>query len=165
MKIILTPIDFSPVTPLVVDEAVKLAQVLSGKVALLHVARVPPATSEYAMDSASMAELTLAIERDADRQLTEYQGGVRRRGVPVESLRSTGSPAAVILEQSRALSADYIVMGSHGHTAFYELVMGGTASTVTRSAACPVVIVPARNKGKAMERRDVADLDGALAKS
>ncbi len=52
-----------------------------------------------------------------------------------------------ILEAARICEADYIVMGSHGHNAFYDLLVGTTTHGVMRKAPCPVVIVPtAKNK-------------------
>jgi nucleotide-binding universal stress UspA family protein len=34
-------------------------------------------------------------------------------------------------------------MGSHGHTAFYDLLVGSTTQGVLKKAPCPVLIVPA----------------------
>ncbi|MBI4621943.1 MAG: universal stress protein [Verrucomicrobia bacterium] len=44
--------------------------------------------------------------------------------------------------QAEKNAADFIVMGSHGHTALYDLVVGSTTHGVLRRATCPVVIVP-----------------------
>ena len=148
-----------------VDEAAKLAQTVGGTVALLHIARVPQVTTDFATESASIAELTLAIEQDADRQLGEIKDRLQQRGVAVESLRSTGSPVAEILGQAKTLSADYIVMGSHGHTAFYALVIGGTTSAVMKKARCPVIIVPVLKRAVASTPREEPNFAGALAKS
>jgi nucleotide-binding universal stress UspA family protein len=37
-------------------------------------------------------------------------------------------------------------MGSHGHTALYDLLVGSTTHQVLRKAKCPVVIVPSPTK-------------------
>jgi nucleotide-binding universal stress UspA family protein len=47
----------------------------------------------------------------------------------------------IVLEQARALDADLIVMGTHGHGAVKRLILGGVADHVVRHAACPVVTV------------------------
>jgi nucleotide-binding universal stress UspA family protein len=54
----------------------------------------------------------------------------------------TGSPATLILAQAKIEDADYIVMGSHGHTALYDLLVGSTTYQVLRRTSCPVLIVP-----------------------
>ncbi|MFN2624413.1 MAG: universal stress protein [Chthoniobacterales bacterium] len=51
-----------------------------------------------------------------------------------------------MVEQAEACGADYIVMGSHGHTALYELLVGSTTHNVLMKASCPVVIVPPEKK-------------------
>ncbi|MSU70996.1 MAG: universal stress protein [Opitutus sp.] len=58
-------------------------------------------------------------------------------------MQVNGSPVPEIIEQAQQLAADYIVIGSHGHTALHDLLAGGTASGVLKRATCPVVIIPA----------------------
>src|SRR3954471_6619944 len=118
MKMILAPIDFSNATPRVVDEAAKLAQALDGYVLLLHVVRVPDAATDFVMEEQDIAELLDTLERAADQQLVGFREGLQRRGIATQSLRRNGYPAVEIIDQARNLSADYIVLGSHGHTAF-----------------------------------------------
>lgn len=146
MRIVLTPIDFSPATALVLDEAARLADAFAGYVILLHVVRPSEAVTEYGMDPASLAYLTMAFERAADRRLAEAKRELQRRGVAVQSLRLTGLPALDIIEQAEKLGADYIVLGSHGHTALYDLIVGGTAHAVLKRARCPVIVVPPQRK-------------------
>jgi nucleotide-binding universal stress UspA family protein len=62
--------------------------------------------------------------------------------VAVSARQVDGHPSAQILDQARRLRADYIVLGSHGHNAIYDLLVGSTAHTVLQKAPCPVVIVP-----------------------
>jgi nucleotide-binding universal stress UspA family protein len=146
MKTILVPVDFSGVTPRVVDEAVKLAGAADGgRVVLLHVTRAPQA-SEHIMEVPTMAELTEALERAGERRLAELVEPLTLRGVNAESLRVTGSPVSEIVQQAEKRAADYIVIGSHGHTPFYELVVGSIASGVLRHAPCPVLVVPPLHK-------------------
>lgn len=51
-----------------------------------------------------------------------------------------GDPAVEILSYADKHHADLLVLGSHGSMAFTRLLMGSTAETVMRRAACPVVI-------------------------
>ena len=55
----------------------------------------------------------------------------------------TGVAAEAIADAARRFGADSIVMGSNGHTAFYDLVIGTTTHGVIQRAKCPFVIVPA----------------------
>jgi len=62
--------------------------------------------------------------------------------LPIQTVQRTGAPAPLILEQAEKENADYIVMGSHGPTAFYDLLVGSTTHQVLRKSPCPVMIVP-----------------------
>jgi nucleotide-binding universal stress UspA family protein len=53
-----------------------------------------------------------------------------------------------VLAQAKRLKADVIVLGSHGHGAVYNLVVGSTANGVLKHAPCPVLVVPAPRKVK-----------------
>jgi nucleotide-binding universal stress UspA family protein len=53
-----------------------------------------------------------------------------------------GAIAETILAQAAALDVRLIVMGSHGHGAFAELIVGGVSKVVLKKALCPVLIIP-----------------------
>ena len=52
-----------------------------------------------------------------------------------------GSPRRVISECAKALQADLIMVGSHGHSALSRFLLGSVAQAVLRIGACPVEIV------------------------
>src|SRR5690606_21308213 len=93
-----------------------------------------------------------AGERNAERRLTKIADKLRDDFVPAETRIETGSPAPTILETAAELKPDFIVVGSHGHTALYDLLVGSTTHGVLLSARCPVVIIPAASR-KAPERK------------
>ena len=152
MKTILAPVDFSSATDAVVAEAARLALAIQGQVVLLSVIQPPVITSEYAPLMENMAEITAAGEKAAAKHLGRLQDTLRAQGVSNTAVQLNGAPIPHIIEQAKKFAADYIVMGSHGHTALYDLLVGSTTHGVLLRATCPVVIVPARNG------RRVADL-------
>ena len=60
------------------------------------------------------------------------------------ALHIQGSLVEKILTSAETHAADLIVMGSHGHGALYELLVGSVTSGVLHGAKCPVLVVPAR---------------------
>ncbi len=146
MKTILAPIDFSSISDAVVDEAVSLARALNGRIVLLSAVQPPIVMTEYAalMD---VAQITAAGEKNAARQLEQIEKRLTGDSIPTVSVQVVGPPVSHIVEQAANHGADYIVMGSHGHTAFYDLLVGSTTHGVLMRAKCPVIIVPAV-KGK-----------------
>jgi nucleotide-binding universal stress UspA family protein len=51
-----------------------------------------------------------------------------------------GKPADEILDLSREIGADLILIGTHGHTGVSRLVMGSVAERVVREAGCAVLV-------------------------
>lgn len=153
MKTILAPVDFSPATDGVVAEAARLALALDARVVLLAVVSPPALPYDYAPILENIAEITAAGEKAAARQLARLEDALRAQSVAVESVQLVGPPTRLIADQAEKSGAHYIVMGSHGHTAFYDLLVGSTTHGVLMRAKCPVVIVPAAKEKKRSERR------------
>lgn len=141
-KTILAPVDFSSVTDHVVGEATALARGLGGRVVLVHVTEPTTGVVDYAAIVVAIAQVNEAAVKHALERLEQLEQQLRDDGVAAASVHVTGSPIPEIIEQAEKLPADYIVIGSHGHTAFYDLLVGGTAHGVLKRAKCPVVIVP-----------------------
>lgn len=144
MKTILVPVDLSPATTRVCDAACEFARLIEARLVLLHVLQPPPAmlADYYAFDPTVMADAVSAGEKLAEKRQADLAGHCARQGPPVETIQGTGDPVAVILAQAAATKADYLVLGSHGHGAVYNLLIGSTAQGVLRRAACPVLIIP-----------------------
>ncbi len=148
MKTILAPIDFSSATETVVEEAANLARAMEGKVVLLTVLQPPAITIEYSALVDNLAEIMAAGEKNAARRLAEIESKLKAAQVPVETVQLNGPPIRLIVEQAKELGASYIVMGSHGHTALYDLLVGSTTHGVLMRASCPVVITPGPKAAK-----------------
>lgn len=142
MKTILTPVDFSSATTAVVAQAAILAKAMSARVVLFTVIQTPVLIAEYGPLLENIAEITDAGEKAAARNLAKLQQQLERRGIATRAIQATGSPVIHIVETADSVKADYIVMGSHGHTAFFDLLVGSTTHGVLRRAKCPVIVVP-----------------------
>lgn len=152
MKTILAPIDFSSVSDAVIDAAQLLARATHARIVILCVVQPPIITSDYGPMLENIGDIIAASEKNVARQLKHLAKKLTTPTLVVETVQLTGSPAAIILAQAEATAADYIIMGSHGHTALYDLLVGSTAHQVLRKAPCPVMIVPPPIK-KAARRR------------
>jgi nucleotide-binding universal stress UspA family protein len=148
MKTILAPVDSSPTSNDVVAAAAALAQSVGGRLILLTVVQPPVFTAEYSVLMDNVMEITAIGERAAANHLAKLQTQIERTGLPVETVQQSGSPVMHIIEQAEKYQADYVVMGSHGHTAFYDLLVGSTTRGVLKRAHCPVVIVPPKEPSR-----------------
>jgi nucleotide-binding universal stress UspA family protein len=143
MKTILAPIDFSVVSKQVVKQAATLARALDARVVLINVTEPPYMDAEFiGVMVDNLSTLTEAAAQYAVKHLTRWKKTLEDAGLRVDIVQQTGYPTTLILEQAKKLGPDYIVMGSHGHTAIYDLLIGSVAHGVLHRAHCPVVIVP-----------------------
>ncbi len=163
MKRILVPIDFSDVTPRVIDLARQLAKALDAEIHLVHVkelsAAAAPGTLGYGL--AGMPELApmagvpvpgfepmphpIAQSEDQKSRLARWQKEIAQDGVQVTLHQPTGAVAEEILKEADAVSADLIVMGTHGHGGMYNFLVGSATKGVLKHSTCPVLLVPRAN--------------------
>ena len=147
MKTILASIDFSSASKPVVAEAVKLSRSLRARFVLLHVVQSPIVTTSE-LGSQMSADYGAAADASAAKQLAALKKSLQAKGVAVVTKQVVGNPGQCIVAEAAKLKADLIVLGTHGHGAFYDLIVGSTTSRVLKQAHCPVVVVPQRKTGK-----------------
>lgn len=148
MKTILAAIDLSPVSREICDTACTLARTLAAKVVLLHVVQPAPlnlGTHGIAPPGlrGMLQAMITTLEKRAARQLLALQKRAARSGCPVQVVQRGGFATPVLMAEAAACSADFIVIGSHGRGAAYEMLVGSTAQKILHEARCPVVVVPA----------------------
>src|SRR6266496_2490788 len=160
MKRILVPIDFSDVTPSVIDLARQLAKALDAEIHLVHVREITaaPMPGSLGYGLAGMPELApmtgvpvpgfepmpeaIAESEDEKSRLARWEKEIAQEGVKVTLHEPTGAVAEEILKQADAINADLIVMGTHGHGAMYNLLVGSATKGVLKHATRPVLLVP-----------------------
>lgn len=155
MKTILAAIDFSPVSRRVVAAAAWLAKADRAAVVLVHVIPTPPVIANDLVPLAGPAfVITDDMLKAGARHLRRLARTLEARGVKTDVVCVTGHPAISVLAEARKRHASCLVLGSHGHGAIYDLVIGSTASGVLKRASCPVLVVPAAPKRpRAAQRR------------
>ncbi|HXQ81341.1 MAG TPA: universal stress protein [Opitutaceae bacterium] len=139
MKTILVPIDFSDATIPVVEAGSAFARTVRAKIVIAHVVRPSAIVNEF---SAVVESFASTVEKNASEQLSRWRAQLQDDGFTVDMSLLHGQPSVCIREEAKRLAADYIVVGSHGHGALYDFVVGSTASALLKNAPCPVLIVP-----------------------
>lgn len=144
MKTILVPLDLSAAAVQVCDAACDLAKLIGARPILLHIVQAPPVmmSEVYAFDANQLSEMNSAAEKSAAHKLRALAHHCAKRDVKVTTVQRTGIPVAAILARAASIKARYIVMGSHGHGAMYDLLVGSTTHGVLKKAPCPVLVVP-----------------------
>jgi len=145
MKTILVPLDLSAAAVQVCDAACELAKLTGARPILLHIVQPPPVmmSDVYAFDASQLGDLSVAAEKNAVHKLRALALHCAKQQVRVTTVQRTGVPVTAILAKARTTRSRYIVMGTHGHGAMYDLLVGSTTHGVLMKAPCPVLIVPA----------------------
>ena len=144
MKPLLVAVDFSDVTPRVMDEARDLARSFSCDVHLIHVV---PVSSDYIMYSPGVAMPMSAVAPDMrveTERLQKLAAPLADASVKAGYEALEGIVIDEILATADRIQAGHIVMGSHGHGALYHLVLGSVTEAVLRKSKIPLVIVPSQ---------------------
>jgi nucleotide-binding universal stress UspA family protein len=140
---ILCPVDFSDHSTRALDHALAIASWYEATVTVLHVSPVAPVAA-YVSGSGLPAYVTMSAEaRNAVlAAMRQFAAREPRSAVGVEFEVAEGGVAETILERSRALPADLLVLGTHGRSGFNRWVLGSVTEKLLRSALCPVLTVP-----------------------
>lgn len=134
---IVVGIDLSPESAQVIERARRVATNNQASLHLVHV--IEPLTFAYGGDiPMDLTEVQEQLQTQARSQLnklaTQYQIAVERCRLLV------GEPAAELHQLAQELSADLIVVGSHGRHGL-ALLLGSTANGVLHGAQCDVLAV------------------------
>lgn len=125
--------------------SVDMARSLGARLTLLHIIEpvsVPPGLESFALDGIP-ADWQLRIERNqrltVDERMREIVAGLAdlKPTVCVKNGILPGSLNDALTE----LSADLLVIGTHGRGGVAHFFLGSVAEKVLRSAPCPVLIV------------------------
>ena len=78
--------------------------------------------------------------RDQER-MDSYVAELQQRGLIAEGFLGYKNRAKEIVRLAKAVNADMIVMGAHGHTGLKDFIYGETVNTVRHELKIPVLIV------------------------
>jgi nucleotide-binding universal stress UspA family protein len=167
MKRILVPVDFSLAMEGVLTVASEMANALGAELHLFHVHEIAPvpvfpaATVGY--PGMGMPELGMAgglplptpglaseaapNEKQKSR-LDEVAEEIITKGLRASATERDGTVVEEILKAADEISADLIVMGSHGHGSVYNLLVGSVTEGVLKTGRRPILLVPAPTAAK-----------------
>jgi nucleotide-binding universal stress UspA family protein len=140
---ILVPVDLSPTTVGVLEVARKLAVGFGARAHILNCFEPPFFAYDPEDQPSYVVEDFCAQQRLAFERLT---ASPVLSGMPHTTEFVEGEIGTVVLQ--RAADVDLIVMGTHGHSAMAQLMLGSQAYRVLREARQPVVVVPQEQIGR-----------------
>ena len=158
MNTILVPVDFSDASVQALDYAIEFARRVPAQLIVFHAAHLGDMTSVDGFGAQRVADLTKIAHDDATRQMREFVGLVKFRGVKYETVVQTGRPVSEICDFAKEREVDLIITATHGRTGFEHLMIGSVAEQVVRRADRSVLVVPSHPGAR------IAGLTGGAAK-
>ncbi len=143
MKNILAAIDFSNISNAVIDTAGKFAHSFSSHLWLIHVAAPDPDFVGYGVGPQNERDWRAKTLRNEHLFIQKKAKDLQNNGIEVTPLLVQGATVDTILTEASKLNADLIVVGSHGHSAIYEVLVGTVTKGLLKNSQYPVVVVPA----------------------
>ena len=143
---ILVCVDLSDSTEGILKRIEVLCRPLNAKVWLLHNAMPEPDTIEFKVDPIEARESLARKFHHQHRQIQEYAEQFRKSGVDATALLVHGKTVDTILTEAADLDIDVIVVGSHGHGAMYQLLVGSISEGVLHRSSKPVLVIPTHER-------------------
>lgn len=175
IKKILVPVDFSETSMEALNHAVYLAKLTKASVTMINVTETMqpfvtpvdyPVSLSYNLET--YEKTTVAQSKKHLAKLIEK---IKKKDkIEINSATSVGWVKEEIIEASKRIKADIIVMGTHGVKGFREYIVGSNTFRVINEAECPVlsvqkhtdkmgfknILVPFRDKPHSREKVDYA---------
>lgn len=148
-------IDMSPLSARALLEVRRLAP--DAKLQLLHAVEVPlpfqQAMFRTGMSSAEMERYRAALEGKAREELKAFQRRVvRTDDLPVRLL--TGDPGPALVRAANSGRFDLVALGSRGHSATLQALLGSVARRLLAEARCDVLVATTqRSRSRGAGRR------------
>jgi nucleotide-binding universal stress UspA family protein len=109
------------------------------EITLLHAH--PPIPYKAAAAWAGQEAVTRYYAEESDEALAGAVKLLTTRGVPFAVEKTVGEPADQIVHRADAGRFDLVVMGTHGHAALGNLVLGSVATKVLARSKVPVLFM------------------------
>jgi nucleotide-binding universal stress UspA family protein len=145
MKILIA-IDLSPASGKVLDTARAHARHAAAETWLLFIAEPDPDFVGYEAGPQVVRDQVAHKFREEHEKLHEHAEAFRAAGIKTTALVVQGPTSETILKEGKKLGAELIVIGSHGHGALRQMLVGSVSEGVIRGATCPILVVPTHEK-------------------
>ncbi len=139
---LLVAVDFSDITPRLIEVAQTQIAGREATVWLLHAVEPEPDFMGYEAGPDTVRDQVAHQLRDERHQLEVLAKQLRATGVEVYSRVLQAPTVETILEEAERHDVDLIVMGTHGRGVVYQMLVGSISEGVLRGTTRPLLLVP-----------------------
>jgi nucleotide-binding universal stress UspA family protein len=141
---ILVPTDFSDLSKVAIDYAIKVANKLGGNISLLHVVTViqPTRASMRLRLEALEEEMMEMAKEDMKMLITEFAGKIKTEKPLAYEIIQGSSFNATVKSVAKKLRSGLVIMGTRGANGLKKVVLGSNTASVIEISKIPVLAVP-----------------------
>ncbi|MEA2096895.1 MAG: universal stress protein [Candidatus Cloacimonadota bacterium] len=147
MKRILAAIDFLDSTDKVINYAKNMIKKSGGQLLIVHSetleSYLSTITTEF--NQTPSMELINVHKKQIEDRLNKIHNNLKKEGIKAECILMEGSTVDNILKEAEIFKADLIVIGSHKHGKFHNLLFGSIHKSLIALSPIPVLIVPSED--------------------
>lgn len=142
IKRILVATDFSVAAETALDDAIALASTLGARIYLVHAYQLPVVGFPDGV-LVPVSAIASGIVTSAEKALAACVARHRESSVEIAPLLRQADPREAVLAVAKEVSADLVIMGTHGRQGLARAIIGSVAESVVRSSPVPVMTVHA----------------------
>lgn len=138
---LLVAIDFSEVTSLVINAIPKIAHFDD----VIHILYVCEPNPEFVGFDVGPTSVNKQLNEEFEQQkikMSQFTSALAKKGYTVKASQVNGVVADEVIEYARNIKAKMIMLGRHGHSAIYNILVGSVAEEVLKRSPIPVLLVP-----------------------
>ena len=141
---ILVAVDLSAASDQVIEAARGVADLTGASMYVLHVVEADPEVVVYDADP-EVAQTRIARDFPLEhKRLSALVQKLKEQGLDANSWLARGPGVASTLKEAAKLEAGLIVVGTHGHGAVYDALIGSYSAGIIRKSKLPILVVPVR---------------------
>jgi nucleotide-binding universal stress UspA family protein len=144
---LLVAVDLSESTETIIEKVEEITKKYSAKVWVLHNAEPEPGFVEFKVDPLAARENLARKFHHEHRQIQKIAERLRKTGLEATALLVHGATVETILKEASDLDVDMIVVGTHGRSAMYQLIMGSVSEGILHKSPYPVLVIPTHKRG------------------
>ena len=86
-------------------------------------------------------DLMLRTDGMMETKMKAFLADIQGLDIPITPLLKTGEPRKMIITMVELLHPDLLIIGAHSKRSVFDVMLGGTATYVSRHAPCTVIMV------------------------
>lgn len=156
---ILVPTDFSDLSKVAVQYAIRMANKMDGSVTLLHVISniVQPTTARIeARAKVLEKELLQAAEEEISEMAAEVTKQHKSKRPVMHKVVMGQSFTELLIKFAKKSKADIIVMGTRGASGLKKIVVGSNTASIIEKSDVPVLVIPENANFKSLKNMVLA---------